>query len=40
MIKYWFKILNDTNKLIHIAYMEMSQHPERSAWINHIKVPL
>ena len=23
MIKYWFKILNgDTNKLIHIAYME------------------
>ena len=29
MIKYWFKILNgDTNKLIHITYMEMSQHPE------------
>ena len=38
MIKYWFKILNgDTNKLIHIAYMEMFQHPERSAWIKHIK---
>ena len=32
MIKYWFKILNgDTNKLTHIAYMEMFQHPERSA---------
>ena len=38
MIKYRFKILNgDTNKLIHIAYMEMFQHPERSAWIKHIK---
>ena len=38
MIKYWFKILNgDTNKLIHIAYIEMFQHPERSAWIKHIK---
>ena len=38
MIKYWFKILNgDTNKLIHFAYMEMFQHPERSAWIKHIK---
>ena len=28
MIKYWIKILNgDTNKLIHIAYMDMFQHP-------------
>ena len=34
MIKYWFKILNgDTDKLIHIAYIELSQHPERSTWI-------
>ena len=30
MIRYWFKILNgDTNKLIHIAYMEMFQHPKK-----------
>ena len=30
MIKYWFKVLNsDTHKLIHIAYMEMFQHPKK-----------
>ena len=38
MIKYWLKILNsDVKKLIHAAYNTMLQHPEKYAWIKHIK---
>ena len=38
MIKYWIKILNsDVKKLIHVAYNTMLQHPEKYAWIKHIK---
>ena len=37
-IKYWIKILNsDVNKLIHVAYKDMFQHPEKYAWIMHVK---
>ena len=38
IVKFWLKILKSCDtKLISAAYAEMMRHPEKYAWMTHIK---